>query len=348
MKFLKKTGVAVILTIAMIAGALFIGFNKEDAQNKPQNVGLDTSLSYQQFTKWIWDEADALSDSQEKDIAIYNANWNQRYHSIIAVAVVNRVDGDIEEYAYDLGAEIQLGESDAILVIDARDGNSYLAVAHNYPMDNQQITAHMDEYLYDDAMAGKYGDGVMSLFAGINQFYVDNYGLDYLDKNLAMSSGSVLINLAVLLAILLVIATVVDNLRYNTYRRRYYGVPNPGVMYRPLLFWHGPGYNWYWRRWRTPPPRRHYRDDDHFGGFGGSSGGFSGFNGPRGGSSGSGPRGGGFSSGGRGSGFGSGSRGGGFSSGGRGGGFGGGSRGGGFSGGGFGGGGGSRGGGFGR
>ena len=343
MKIFQKTWVAVTLTLAMVLGAVFIGWQKgEEPENLPQNVGLNTALSYAEYQSWIWDEADALTDKQEKDICIYNANWVQRYDSLIAVAVVKSVPGDIEAYAYDLGGQIELGRADAILVISADTGSSYLAVGADYPMNTPQITAHMDEYLYDYAMSGRYGEGIMSLFAGINTFYVDNYGLGYLDKELAMRSGSTLINVVVLLMLLMVIATVVDNLRYNSYRRRYYGVPNPGVAFRPWLFWHGPGYSWYRRRWHTPPPPRH---DDHrgggFGGFGGpgSSGRGSGFSGRGGGFSSSGSRGGGFSSGSRGGGFSGGgfggsSRGGGFSSGG--------SRGGGFSSGG------SRGGGFGR
>ena len=306
MKIFQKTWVAVTLTIAMIVGALFIGYQKAEPDTAPKDVGLDTSLSYSQFDNFILDEPGLLTDGQRKEISIYNANWNQRYNSIIAVAVVNAVEGDIVDYSYQLGAEAELGKADAILVMDSRDGNSYLAVAEDYPMNNEQVTAHMDQYLYDYAMEGQFGKGILNLFAGINTFYVNNYGLGYLDDELAVNSGSMLVNIAIVLAIVLVIATIVDNLRYNSYRRRYYGVAHPPYAYRPLLFWHGPGYNWYWRRWRTPAPPRH----DHHNPPGG---GFTGFHGPSSGSS-SGPRGGGFSGGSRGGGFSSGgSRGGGFS-----------------------------------
>ena len=362
MKFLKKPAVAWLITIAMIAGAVFIGLNKSSGPvaDDPKDLGLDSTLSTAQFADYIWDEANVLSSPVEERICLYNANWMQRYDSIIAVAVVGQVDGAIDDYAYSLGSDIDLAAADGILVINAKNGDSYLAVGPDYPMTDSQVTSYMNNSLYSYAMSGAYGDGILNLFQDINQFYVDEYGLGYLDNHSGGQSGGgassagIVTLLVILLLLFVVVATLIDSARYNTYRRRYYGVPHPPVMYRPILFWHGPSYGWYHRRWRQPPPPPPPRPPRNNGGprpGGGSGGSFSGFSGPRGGSS-SGSRGGSFSSGPRGGGFSSGSRGGGFSGGARGGGFGGGSsRGGGFSGGsrggGFGGGG-SRGGGFGR
>lgn len=362
MKLLKKPAVAWVIAILLIVGAVFIGFNKVRglAATDPKDLGLDDTLSTAQLADYIWDEAGVLSSSVEERICLYNANWLQRYDSIIAVAVVKQVDGSIDDYAYELGDEIELASADGILVIDTSNGDSYLAVGLDYPMTDSQITSYMNNSLYSYATSGAYGDGILNLFQDINQFYVDEYGLGYLDNHSGgSSSGSagvapVVTLIVILLLIFIVVASLIDSARYSTYRRRYYGVPNPPVMYRPILFWHGPSYGWYRRRWRQPPPPPPPRNNGGPRPGGGSSGGgFTGFSGPRGGSSSSSSsRGGSFSSGARGGGFSSGSRGGGFSSGSRGGGFGGGSsRGGGFSGGSRGGGfsgGGSRGGGFGR
>ena len=343
MKFFQKTWVAWLCTAAMIGAAVVIGLNKESAAvPEPGEVGLDTSLSTAQFADYIWDQAGVLSDSQERDICLYNANWVQRYDSLIALAVVDGVSGDIGDYAYSLGEEIELASSDGILVIDVKNTNGYLAVGPDYPMTDQQVTNYMDQSLYEYVAAGEYGEGVLNLFADVNQFYVDNYGLGYLDNanhyGGAQRTGGLVMMLVILLAIALVAATLIDSARYTAYRQRYYGVVNPPYVFRPILFWHGPSYGWYRRRWRQPPPPPPPRGPRGPGG-----GGFSGFSGPGGGSRGSG-----FSSGPRGGGFSGGSRGGGFSSGSfRGGGFGG-SRGGGFSGGRGGGFGGGRGGGFGR
>lgn len=372
MKFLQKTWVAWLLTAAMIAAAVGIGLSKTPAANTPApapDLGLDESLSTQQFAGYIWDEAEVLSSKEEEQICLYNANWNQRYGSIIAVAAVKSAGGDIENYAYDLGGELELDSADGILVIDVSDKNAFLAVGPDYPLTDNQVTSYVDNALYSYVQKGSYGVGVLTLFGELNDYYVENYGLGYLDGNSAppavqgqLNAGRQFLGIVILLLILVAIVTVInaiDQMRYNTYRQRYYGVPNPPVIFRPIFFWHGPGTYWYRRHWRQPPPPpppspRGPGGPGPGGRPGGGSGGFTGFSGPRGGSGGggfsSGPRGGGFSGGSRGGGFSSGPRGGGFSGGSRGGGFSGGPRGGGFSGGSRGGGfsGSSRGGGFGR
>ena len=321
MKFFQKTWVAVTITALMIAAAIGIGLSKPVV--KP-TTDLDTSLSTGAYSKWIWDEADVLSKTTEEQVALFNANWIKRYDSIIAVAMVRSVNGAIDDYAYDLGTEIELASADAILVVDVGAKDAYLAVGPNYPLSDGEVSSYLDQYLYDPVMSGKFDKGVLELFDGLNGYYLDHYGLGYLEKGgSSATAGSNWFAILFFIVFLIAVANIIDKARYDTYRTRYYGVVNPPYMFRPILFWHGPYSGWYRRNWRrpTPPPS-------------GSS--FTGFNGPRGG--GSNFRGGGFSSGSRGGGFSSGPRGGGF----------GGSRGGGFSGGRGGGFGGGRGGGFGR
>ena len=349
MKFLQKTWFAWLLTALMIVAAVGIGQAK-GRQPEPLSTGstaLDRSLSTSEYDKYIWDEAGVLSNKNEESICLYNANWAQRYDSIIAVAAVTSVDGDIDEYAYDLGEEIELASADGILVIDVSAKDAYLAVGPDYPMTDSEITSFMNSGLYDYVQSGKTGEGIINLFGKINSFYVNNYGLGYLDNSSPYSSGGdaavgVVMLVIILIAIVLVI-NALDRARYNTYRRQYYGVLNPPVVFRPIFFWHGPGTSWYRRHWRPAPPPPPRPPQGPGGPRPGGGGNFTGFSGPGGGS-----HGGGFSSGPRGGGFSGGSRGGGFSGGPRGGGFSGGSRGGGFGGGRSGGfGGGSRGGGFG-
>ncbi len=301
MKIFKKTGVAVACSILMVALAIAIGLNKGSGSvsTPTKNMGLDTSLSTSQYANYIWDEADALSPEVEEQICLYNANWVQRYDSLIAVAVVKDVPGNLKDYAYDLGAKIELDSADGILVIEAKGGDSFLAVGPDYPMSDDEITSYMNRHLYSYATNGKYGDGILNLFKNINQYYVDGYGLGYLEHStLSIVSSPVnsLIALGTLVLVLVAVLSMFDRMRYSAYRSLYYGVPNPPVIFRPILFWHSPTSHWYRRHWHQPPPRD--RDPRGPGG-----GGFGGFNGPRGG---------GFSSGSRGGGFGGGSRGGGF------------------------------------
>lgn len=338
-------------------------------------ASLETSLNPSAYTIWINDAADVLSGAQEEQISLFNANWAARYDSIIAVDTELSIDGDIGDYAYDTGTAIELGSADGILVVDAETGECYLAVGPDYPMSDEEVTTYLDQYLYEPAVTDDYGEGILALFEGINGFYLDGYGLGYLepanepvmDPSPApqphASSGpgvvGVIIAIVALLLIFILIATIIDRTRYNTYHTMYYNIPNPPYAFRPILFWHGPRYGWYRRRWHRPPPPPRPPRGFRPGGPGsrpgpgprpggpgpkpggpGSrpGGGFAGFHGPRGsnrsgGSFGSGARGGGFS---RGTGGFGGSRpsGGGpkLSGGSRGGGFGGFSRGGGFGG----------------
>ena len=236
MKIFRKTGVAVLLTVLMIAAAIGIG-RWRGAQAEavpPPSSELDTSLSAGTYLNWISDGADVLSDAQENQIALYNANWVERYDSLIAVATVSSLSEDIGDYAYNLGVEIELASADGILVVNAENGDCYLAVGPDYPMTDSQVSSYLDRYLYEDAMAGNFGAGVLNLFDGINEFYLDNYGLGYLDNSGnqvygGRSAGEMLGAVVVLLVILVVIASVLDSMRYTSYRQRYYGVAGAGT-----------------------------------------------------------------------------------------------------------------------
>lgn len=340
MKFFQKRSVAIVLVIIMIAAGIGIGqlrANQAPPAPTTGSAALDTSLSTASYEeKWIWDEAGVFSSSEKKQIALYDANWDQRYTSLLAVAAVKSVSGDIGDYAYELGNEIGLGQGDALLVLDIGGKDAYLATGDDFAsmmLSDTQATSYLDLYLYEDFMDGNYGKGVLTLMSKLNERYAEVFGASaaYADGGAAMDTVA---GIVVLLIILVVIASILDTLRYNSYRQRYYGVASPPYVFRPILFWHGPSYGWYRRRWRQPPPPpppRGPRGPGGPGGFGGGprSGGFSSNN--RGGGFGGSSRGGGFSSG-RSGGFGGSSRGGSFG-GSFGGGFGGGSRGGGFSGG---------------
>lgn len=310
-----KQVIAWIVTIVMIVAAVFIGLRKggeTPAPPKPKDMGLDMSLSTQQFQNYILDSAGELTARQKESIAVYNANWAARYDSVIIVEVAKNV-GPIDDRAYELSYEFELKESDGVLVIDVAAKDAYLATGADYPMTSGQVTSYLDNYLYRYVQNGEAGDGVLSLFAQLNDYYVDNYGLGYLEEDGSGDGMAVVILVVVLVVILLVVLSAIDSARHSAYRTQYYGVVGAPV-FRPILFWHGPSYGWYRRRWRRPPPPppRPPRPPQPPR----SGGGFSGFSGPR--SGGSSHRGGGFSGGGFSGGFSRG--GGGFSGGSRGGG----------------------------
>ena len=359
MKVLQKRPVAILLAAVMILAAIGIGQARKpggSTSGAAPEPALDTTLDTGYVHQFIYDQAGLISSAAEKEIDVYNANWDARYNSVVALAAVDTAgQTDIADYAYDMGARLGLGEGDAVLLIAAEDAAYYFAYGDDFAtIMTQTVTDRLDGILSREYGNGQADTAVLNFYAALNEVYLDNFGLGNQSENVAQEhygpayAGVDLITTVVVLAVFcLIVASVADQYRYNEYRRRYYGVPNPPVIFRPILFWHGPGYGWYRRRWPAPPPpppgrgpggfgpgnggptggsrnsssfggagSRGPRGGGTFGGrpSGGSRGGFGGsFGGSRGGGSFGGSRGGGsFGGGGRGGSFGGGGRGGSF------------------------------------
>ncbi|MBR3560662.1 MAG: TPM domain-containing protein [Oscillospiraceae bacterium] len=322
MKLFQKRGVAVVVMLLCIAAAIAWGQHTKPAIEILNGAKeLDQSLDTSYLTPFIIDNANALSAGTESAVALYDANWDQMAHSILAVVTVRSAD-DAEEEAYNWAYDLELGEDDGILLI-VTGTKDYRLIASGtfYDLLDAESYSYVDSLMYSDVQNGDYDSAVMALMNHLHVLFSER-------AERSRDSGSLAAFVLVLLVVL-VLWIILDRMRYNRYRRRYMapGMGIPTVRYYPV-FW---GRNMYRPRPVTPP-----RPPDHrppTGGFGGtrpSGGGFSrpsssprvgSFGGGRGGGFGSG-RSGGFGGGvSRGGGFG-GSRGGGFG-GGRGGGFGG-------------------------
>ncbi len=335
MKLLKKFPIAVVIAALVIVGCAVYG------QAEYRSELRQASASYGQ---WIDDEAGVLSDSVEQQLSAYNQSWDKAYSSIIALVVVDDVGYDnLEDYLYERAEEWELSSWDMILVLDVNDQSCWMDCGddiYEY-MDAGQISDYLDEYLYDDFMAGNYGKGLLALYGAWDNWY-EQVGSGQNSNMPAVNSpgyqlqryggGFATFMIVIFIILLIVILSIIDSIRMAAYRTRYYGMGVPPIPFRPILFWHRPGWGWYNRHWHGPGgPHGPGHGPGGPGGPGAPKGpgpgrGPGGFGGS-GGSFGGGTRGGGFSSGSRGGGFGGGSRGGG-----HGGGFGGGSRGGGFGG----------------
>lgn len=306
-----------VLVIAIVVG-LVLG-----QVRKPQSLQL------------VRDEAGVLNASAEEQLAKYNTQWDDTYHSVVAFVSVDWVNGDPEDYAYDLSAQLKLGENSALLlVIEGEDGYRFVWGSNFDVLMSGPAASRLEACLQE----GSWQDCVLRFYAEMGRIYENYFDGGESFAVGGMGLGSIIFLVVILLVVLFLALSAVERSRYNAYRARYYGVLNPPVVFQPIFFWHRPGSAWYRRHWAPPPPPRprppRPPQPPRGGGFSGSSRG-SGFSR---GSSFSGGRGSGFSGSSRGSGFSrggsfGGSRGGGFS---RGGSFGG-SRGGGSRGGGFGG-----------
>ena len=328
-EFFNRKNVAVTITLVVIAIALVIGFTsapKQAATSTTSQTAASVSSdaagwakkNYGQYEDFLEDDADLFSDTTLETFAKYNAQLDYTYGSIMGLATTDGLDGkSMADYAIDESADLELGDSDMLLLIDTDTEQWYLAYGNDMAsyVDND-LSILFKENL-GSLFTGNAGSSVTGLYKGLLSWYASNIPaasheevqtqpVSYRQEE-RMSFGSVLLTLFIILIVLRILFRP---------RRRYY---DDGVYYggsRPG-FWSGLfvgsmfGRN---RGHRPPPPpgpRPGYRPPSggaRPGGFGTRPGG-SGFK-PSSRGFGGGSRGGGF--GGRGGGFGGGSRGGGF------------------------------------
>ena len=176
MKFFQKKGVAIAVMVLCIALAAVWGIAHRPAVVTTEGgEALDTSLSTDWYRTFIVDNAGVLFERTEEALAIYDANWDEWSGSILSVVTVSSVSGTTEEAAWDWANQLQLGENDAILLLDTGGRDAYLLSSGGFA-DRFGGTegSYLGAYLYEDFMAGNYDDGVLNLFAHVHLLFRDS------------------------------------------------------------------------------------------------------------------------------------------------------------------------------
>lgn len=254
MKLFKSRPFAIFVMIAAIFVACVHGFSTREVVEVPNGtVPLDESLSTAYYGEYLIDEANILSSKTEQAILLYNANWDQLAGRIIAVVTTKNV-GSIEDAAWDWAYDLELGEDDAILLIDASSGE-YTVVASGTFYDDfaAQSGSFVDNAMYEGVRKGDYDTAVLELFGQVHLFYRE-YSYSYSSVN----AGGLLLLIAVIILVIFIFS-MVDSARYSRWNARYGTMAVPPVVYRPVLWWHRPGSVWYRRRRNpipAPPPPR--------------------------------------------------------------------------------------------
>lgn len=254
MKLFKSRFFAVIVMIAAILVACVHGFNTRQVVEVPDGAApLDENISTAYYEEYIVDEAKILSSKTERSLSIYNANWDKMAGRIIAVVTVKNA-GDIEDAAWNWAYDLELGENDAILLIDASSGE-YTVVASGtfYDDFSTQSGSFVDNAMYDGVRRGDYDSAALNLFAQVHLLRGEY-------THTVVNAGGILL-LIVVVILVIFIFSMVDSMRYSRWNARYGSMPTPPVIYRPVLWWHRPGSVWYRRRRRPvppPPPRPPY------------------------------------------------------------------------------------------
>lgn len=264
MKFLKKKGVAVAVLVLAILVSSVIGISKKPVVEPGIGPELDETISTAYYETFIVDEAGVLSAKTEKALSVYNANWDNWAGSIMAVVTVDRVGGSMEDAAYSWAYELELGENDAVLLFHTGGKDAYFLTSGNfYDAMAGQESSYLGAYAYENVQKGAWDEAALNLFGQVNGLFqsVAAQGGD--------GSGLAIIFVAFLLLVMLILVfSAVDAARYTTWNRRYVGIPHPPI-YRPVLWWHGPGSRWYRRRRNPPPPPPRGPRPPVGGGFGG-------------------------------------------------------------------------------
>ena len=327
--FFNRKNVAVTITLVVIAIALVIGFTsapKQAATSTTSQTAASASSdaagwakkNYGQYEDFLEDDADLFSDTTLETFAKYNAQLDYTYGSIMGLVTTDDLDGkSMADYAIDESAELELGDSDMLLLIDTDSEQWYLAYGNDMAsyVDND-LSILFKENL-GSLFTGNAGSSVTGLYKGLLSWYASNIPaasheeaqtqpVSYRQEE-RMSFGSVLLTLFIILIVLRILFR--PRRRYYS-GGTYYGGSRPGFwsgLFVGSMFGRNRGH-------RPPPPpgpRPGYRPPSggaRPGGFNTRPGG-SGFK-PSSRGFGGGSRGSGF--GGRGGGFGGGSRGGGF------------------------------------
>lgn len=253
MKLLKNRGFAILVLVLAVVGSCFYGLSKKPAVAVVEGgLPLDESLKTTYVDSYLVDEAHLFSGSTRNTIDIYNANWDGQVGSIMAVVTVKDASvygADIEDAAWNWADELELGENDAILFIDAGAPDVYLLTSGNFAdRYNGAEGSYVTNYIYEPAMAGDWDKGVVELFAQTHVLFGSSGG--GAGGNLFAS----LVPVIVLIIVLIVLFNILDSIRYQSWYRRYGSMPGPVVVYRPFLSWHRPGSRWFRRRSAPPPP----------------------------------------------------------------------------------------------
>ena len=256
MKLLKNRGFAAVVLIAAIVLSSLWGLSKKPDVEVPQGgAALNENLSTTEYEDFIIDNANVLSGKAEKSLSLYNANWDLT-GSIMAVVTVRDAGGNLEDAAWDWADDLELGENDAILLLDtgAKEG-CVVASGRFYERLAAQSGSFVDAALADGIRAGDYGAAALSLFGQIHLLFGASYGEDaFFTGGGAFGIITALIPVIVLLVVLIVLFNIIDSIRYSSWYGRYGTMAAPPVVYRPVFWWHRPGSRWFRRRHAPPPP----------------------------------------------------------------------------------------------
>ena len=173
MNFLKKQGVAWIITIVLILIGIGLG---RTAVSEPK-PDYPPSASAPILKSYVFDEANILSSSEEKELDGLNRKLLDSMGVIVACVTTEDGRGDIYGLALDYADRIGLEEFDFIIVVDM-SSEQYILVQGSGLTDlftDRDCEEYADRYLLDGLNRGDYGAAFLELAAALADWYAAHY-----------------------------------------------------------------------------------------------------------------------------------------------------------------------------
>lgn len=291
MKFFRKTSVAVLLTLLVIALCCVIGYTRaapntpQDISDAPAQQAGESGLNY--YLSWIDDNAGLFSMDTTDTLARSNLSLHSNYGCLMAIQTINYLNGqDIETYAKNRFEETELGSMDMLLVIETSNQAWYLVYGGTLRpyVEESGVTPTLSSVVSNNLNAsffqGESDQGILRLFDGLETWCAAALPvLDHTSSGFSFFSGDsreqsvslgdvlqgVLFTLLVniwWIILVWVVLNVVDRVRFRRYITQYPPGTQTLIPFRPILFWHRQGSSWYRRMLDLVEQSPEDEDDD--------------------------------------------------------------------------------------
>lgn len=167
---LKRTGVAVLLTVVMIVAAVVIGLARRPGHNLPA-AELGASTWY------VSDQAGVLSSSAIRQLQENNRTLDSSMGVVIGCITCNYGKNDLYNYAMDQAEKMGLGANDFVVVLDI-SGENYWLIQGSGLVDlftDDDCAAYAWEYMEQPFAQGDYSQALLSLSDALTQWYESHY-----------------------------------------------------------------------------------------------------------------------------------------------------------------------------
>lgn len=269
MNFLKKTPVAIVLTLLIIASCCVWGYVRSaPGDEAPEDSAVvhragENSMNY--YLGWIDDGAAFFSMDTLDTLARCDLNLDNQYDSLVAVKTVWHLSGmEIDAYAQNTANHLNLGSRDILLLLDNNSKEWYVTYGggiRSYVEADDSLAKLLDRHLNETFFAedAPKDQEILALFGNLQSWYENHIpatggGHDpifhFAGKSGAASVEGVVKSLLFTLAanswwiiLIFLIFYVLDNFRF----RRFYArrETDQNARFHPFLFWHAAGGAWY-------------------------------------------------------------------------------------------------------